>query len=129
MNDARHLAEIRRAKVLLDVSGAKEQQWLGHAVEEHVQQHAERAEFAAEAERRDHDARVVDAGISQQPAKVSLCEDKRGRHEDGRQAEDQEQVAGVIPAEASARQHLEADDAVERTVDESSAQQGRRGPA
>ena len=48
----RDLAEIGRGELLLHVAGAEKHQRLGHGVKEHVQQRAERAQLAAEAERR-----------------------------------------------------------------------------
>ena len=78
------------------------------AVEEHVQRRAQRAEFAAETQRRHHDARVVDARIGQQPAEIPLHEHERRGHEDGGDAEARQQLPGKLVAEAFLRQHVEA---------------------
>ena len=43
VDDAVHLAEVRRAVVLLHVAGGKEHQRLGDAMKQHVQHRAQRA--------------------------------------------------------------------------------------
>ena len=50
VHDAADLAEMRRAEMLLHVARAEKQQRLGHAVKEHVQRRAQRAQFAAKAQ-------------------------------------------------------------------------------
>src|SRR6266700_6737124 len=59
-------------QVLLDISGTKEEQGLGHGMKCHVEKHAEDTQRPAEAERQHHDPAVVDARIGQQAAEVLL---------------------------------------------------------
>ena len=129
MEDAADLAEVGRTVVLLHVARAEKHQRLGHGVKEHVQHRAERAKLAAEAQRRDHDARVVDARIGEQPPKIPLHEHERRGYEDGRHAKQHQESARVIVAEAFRGQRVETHDAVKRAVDESGAEQrgGRHG--
>ena len=87
VDDAADLAEIGRAELLLHVAGAEKQQRLGHAVKEHVQHRAQRAQLAAKAQRRHHDAGVVNARIRQQPPEIPLHEHERRGHQNRGDAE------------------------------------------
>src|SRR5260370_14432946 len=65
MNDASlGAAEQIAFQMLLHVPGAEEQQWLSHGMKGEVQQHSERAPGATEAESKNHDSAMIDAGGS-----------------------------------------------------------------
>src|SRR5262249_60946173 len=100
MDDAAHLTEMRCSEMLLDVTGTEKHQRLRHRVKKHVQRRTERTEFAAEPERRHHDARVINARISQDAAKVALRENEGRGDQDGRDAEACEQLTGKLVAKA-----------------------------
>src|SRR5262249_25506686 len=106
---------------LLHIAGTEEKQRFGRAVKKHVQECCESAEFAAEAQCRDHDAGVIDAGISQYSTEIPLHQNERSRQQDGEDTKADQQLAGKCVTETFFSQHIEAHDAVDRAIDESSA--------
>ena len=116
-----------RAKPLIDIPGAQEQQGFGDGVKRHVQHQGQRGDLAADAESRDHDAGLVDRGIRQEAPEVLLDQNKRHRNPHRKDSEQQQQVAGVFGAEASLGQHIETHESIYGAVQYSGRQNRGRG--
>ena len=78
------------------VAGGEKQHGLGDGVI-HGVQHAAEPGNAADADPKDEDAHVLDAGIGQQPLEIHLPDHEQPRHGDERKTEEHEQV----PAEGA----------------------------
>ena len=120
------LGEQVGPEVLIDVARAEKQQRLGDGVKGHVQHQAQAAQRAAESQRRRHDAGMIDGGVRQQAAIVLLHQHERNGDAHGEQAEEKQQVAGILRAQAPAGQDVETDQAVERAVQHAPWKESRR---
>ena len=113
-------------QMLLDISGTKEEQGLGHRMKRHVQKHAQDTQRPSEAECQHHDPAVVNARIRQQAPEVLLHEDEGDGHSHGEQSEQNQELRAKLRPEASRTQNVEPDQAVESAVEHAGGK--HRGP-
>src|ERR1043166_7378012 len=92
-------------------------------MKKHVQNRAKRAQFAAEAERSDHNSRVIDARIGEQTPKIPLHKDERGGEQNRKNAKHDQHLTWEFWAEAFLSEHVEAHDRIDGAIDKGSAQQ------
>src|ERR1019366_5238859 len=103
-------------EALIDIAGGKEEQRLGHGMKRHVQHQGKGAEFAADAQGGGHHAGLIDGGISQHAPEILLDQNERHRDPHGKEAEQEQQIAGILRAQAAGGEHVEADQSVDGAV-------------
>src|SRR5579859_8287633 len=100
-------------QVLLDVTRAEEDQGLGNGMKCHVKEHAQNTQWPAEAEGKNHDPAVVDAGVSQKAPEAPLDQNERHRDSHRKQAEHDQKLRGKLRTYALGSQDIEPHQAVE----------------
>src|ERR1039458_4087841 len=78
-------------------AGGEEREGLGDTVVHHVQQRTVGADGAAETETERHDPDVLDAVVAKKALDVLLNKDKRRRHDDRSEAEDEQHLRWEFP--------------------------------
>ena len=111
------LPEKIGVQMLLDISGTKEEQRLGHRMKGHVQKHAQDTQRPSEAECQHHDPAVVNARIGQQAPEVLLHEDEGDGHSHGEQPEQNQELRAKLRAQAFRTQNVEPHQTVESAVE------------
>ena len=114
-----------RALDLRDVADGIEDRRLGQTVHHHVQQACEIRQRAAHAERKHDDAHVLDRGVGEQPFDVAPPVEHEGCEDQRDQAHRHHQRARRDRERIGREQDLEAQQRIERDVQEQARQHGR----
>src|ERR1017187_5538508 len=99
-------------------AGGEEREGLGDTVVHHVQQRTVGSDGAAETETERHDPDVLDAVVAKKALDVLLNQDKRRRHDDRSEAEDEQHLRWECRAARGGSDCLEPDYCKERALDE-----------
>ena len=125
LGQAADIGDPLRAFDLRDMADGEEDRRFGQAVHRHVQQPGEIGQRAAHAEGEHDDAHVLDRGIGEQALDVAAAvEHERCEHERD-QAQRHHQRAGRERAGIGRQQHLEAQQRIERDIQQQARQHGR----
>jgi hypothetical protein len=117
-----HVGDLLRSLDLGDVANREEDRGLGERMHGHVQEAGEIGEGAAHAEGEDDDAHVLDRGIGEHALDVAPPVQHEGREQAGDQAHGHHERPGRDRAGVEREQHLEAQQRVERDVEQQARQ-------
>ena len=119
-----------RALDLRDVADGEEDRRLGEAMHHHMQQPGKIGERAAHSERKDDDAHVFDRGVGEQAFDVAPAVEHERREHQRDEAHRHHQRAGSDRGRVGRHQYLEAQQRIERHVQQQARQHRRyRGRA
>ena len=124
LGQAAHLGDALGALHLRDVADREEDRRLGQAVHGHLQQSGEIAERAGHAEGEHDDAHVLDRRVGEHAFDVAPAIQHERGEDQRQQAERDHQRAGRDGARVGADQHLEAQQRVQRDVQQQARQHG-----
>ena len=118
LGEAAHVGDLLRALDLRDIADGEEDRRFGQRVHAHMQETGEIGERPAHAEGEGDDPHMLDRGVGEQALDVAPPVQHERREHDRDEAHADHQRAGRERLGVGRKQHLEAEQRIERDVEE-----------